>query len=761
MRAKLSKGLLTVLLVLGLLLQGMPVSVASSPFAGGDGSAANPFRIENWHHLNNVRGHLTSHFILMNDLDSTTAGFAELASSTADAGRGWLPIGTDALRFTGNFNGQGHEIRDLFINRPGTDVRNTGLFGIVGGAGVVRNVSVVNVNVTGFGRVGGLVGYNLGTVSHSSASGSVSGSWGIGGLVGFNYPGSTITNSSANSNVTGHAHVGGLVGRNYGTVSNSYASGSVSGTNEVGGLAGVNVLAASTVSGSHASGSVTGTNMVGGLVGLHHAGTVTNSYATGNVTGKNGGFRVGGLVGSNGGAVSNSYATGSVSGPSEVGGLVGHSTGAVTASFWNTETSGQTGSAGGPGAMGRTTVEIRTLTTFQGAGWNITTVADGGARNSAYIWNIVNGVTYPFFNWQPVVRYNLTTAIAPAGGGTATDLTGTSPYPAGTVVHIQAVPAAGFEFVNWTATPAGTFGSPTAATTTFTMPAENVTVTANFVAAYTLTMAVAPAGGGTATDLTGTSPYPAGTVVNIQAVPAAGFRFVNWTATPAGIFGSSTSAATTFTMPAQGVAITANFVALFAGGYETAAAGLAGAWLYEAVVLPCQNIGAVFNVGGAIMYGKLDIAANRWTAVNLGTNVRDASLALDAAGRPHIVFVNADHGLVYRYFDGSSWTAGTTIDSRNVHGTGRLFSPDIAVDAAGTAHIAFIDTHGAHGPILYRGPFEPDLMYANNLTGTFAVTLIGKGTFRVSHLGHLIVKDEFYFLRHQKYRWRQTNLLSA
>ncbi len=77
------------------------------------------------------------------------------------------------------------------------------------------------------------------------------------------------------------------------------------------------------------------------------------------------------------------------------------------------------------------------------------------------------------------VLYNLNMAANPGAGGTATDLTNASPYAAATVVNIQAGANPGYRFVNWTA-PAGTFGNVTAATTTFTMPAQNVTVTANF-----------------------------------------------------------------------------------------------------------------------------------------------------------------------------------------------------------------------------------------------------------------------------------------
>ena len=75
---------------------------------------------------------------------------------------------------------------------------------------------------------------------------------------------------------------------------------------------------------------------------------------------------------------------------------------------------------------------------------------------------------------------------------------------------------------------------------------------------YDLTMAVAPPSGGAATDLTNVSPYAAGTGVSIKAVTATGYRFVSWTA-PTGTFANANAAQTTFTMPTQGVTVTANF----------------------------------------------------------------------------------------------------------------------------------------------------------------------------------------------------------
>jgi hypothetical protein len=329
-------------------------------------SPSRNLEIQTWYDLDAVRNNLRGHHILMNDLDSTTSGYEELASPTANQGKGWQPIGTDPNSFTGSFDGQGYEIRDLFINRPDEDF--VGLFGIVDEGGVIEDIGVVNVTVTGNSSVGGLMGGNGGTVSNSYSSGNVNGgSAQVGGLVGLNA--GTVSNSYSSDIVTGEGHVGGLVGGNAGTVSNSYSSGNVNGYYGVGGLVGVNV------------------------------GTMSNSYSTGNVTGYQ---WVGGLVGGNGATVSNSYSTGSVTGNQWVGGLVGDNEGegTVSNSFWDMQTSGQVTSDGGTGVS---TSQMKSISTFLAAGWNIIAVGSLGDRDPSYIWNIVNvnGVTYPFLSWQP------------------------------------------------------------------------------------------------------------------------------------------------------------------------------------------------------------------------------------------------------------------------------------------------------------------------------------------------------------------------
>jgi hypothetical protein len=340
-------------------------------FSGGNGTAEDPYQIMDWYHLDNVRNYLSSYFIVISDLDSNSIGYTELASATANEGKGWQPIAGNST-FDGSFDGQDYEICDLFINRP--DESQVGLFGVLGDAGTIENVGV-NGNVTGQGNVGGLMGKNEGTVSNSFATGRVIGDNNVGGLVGQDFNGSTVTDSYATGNVTGDSNVGGLVGWNKnGAVNNSYATGRVIGTSNVGGLVGKNA----------ASQNIAATS---------------NSYATGPVIGDD---IVGGLVGKNDntGSVTDSYSTGSVTGSSNVGGLVGKGQDEdVTNSFWDTETSGQGSSAGG---TGQTPEQMKEFDTFDGVEWDITTVDNSSTRDTGYIWNIVDEETYPFLSWQPI-----------------------------------------------------------------------------------------------------------------------------------------------------------------------------------------------------------------------------------------------------------------------------------------------------------------------------------------------------------------------
>jgi len=272
--------------------------------------------IWDWYDLDAIRDNLCWNYTLMSNLDSTTPGYEELASPMANGGMGWEPIGWADVEpiypFKGTFDGQGHEIHDLFIHT--SYFFEVGLFGLSGG--VIKNIGVVNATVVGIDDlcVGALVGMNEGTVSNSYSTGKVSGDGDYG-------------------------CVGGLIGDNYGTVSDSYSTA-----------------------------SVVGSGCIGGLLGGNFQGTVNNCYSNGNVNGED---CVGGLVGGN-----NEYT--------------------VSNSFWDIETSGQPTSNGG---TGKSTAEMQNIATFSGAGWDITEVSLN-ETNPAYVWNIVDGLTYPFLSWQ-------------------------------------------------------------------------------------------------------------------------------------------------------------------------------------------------------------------------------------------------------------------------------------------------------------------------------------------------------------------------
>lgn len=252
-------------------------------------------------------------------------------------------LGLANITVTGNASvTSGNQYVGILAGRNFGTVENLNASGSVGG--------VTNANI----RVGGLVGENWGSISNSQSSATVALTHGgtAGGLVGANQYGAAISGSHATGNVSvsdsGLADIlgGGLVGENIGNVTGSYATGTVTGTGgdpTIGGLVGA-LDVYGTIHNSYATGNVTATTSgigyAGGLVGGSE-GAITNSHATGNVSLTNtaAGY-AGGLVGYNlGGSVSQSYATGNVGGDAfAIGGLVGwnegmlsttHATGAV------------------------------------------------------------------------------------------------------------------------------------------------------------------------------------------------------------------------------------------------------------------------------------------------------------------------------------------------------------------------------------------------------------------------------------------------
>jgi CubicO group peptidase (beta-lactamase class C family)/PKD repeat protein len=350
----------------------------------GAGTASNPYEVTNVKQLQCMGDSATS-TSLNADFRQTTDIDAS-GTSSWNNGDGFDPVGDSTTPFTGTFEGSGHTITALYVDRGGES--NVGLFGWSNGT--ITNVSVVDLDVAGSVDVGGLVGYNRGTVESSYATGDVNGSdRRIGGLVGQNDEG-TVRSSNATVNVSGGDEVGGLVGlSNDATVKESHAASNVSGSTIVGGLVGTNVLA--TINKSYATGNVSGSNLAGGLVGFNNFGGVRESYATAAVSGDG---DVGGLVGGNSGTVNSSNATGTVSGNSSIGGLVGDNSGTVNSSNATGTVSGDFDIGGLVGYNDRTVAWSNATGTVSGSGdrvGGLVGLNDGGTVNGSYATGNVSG----------------------------------------------------------------------------------------------------------------------------------------------------------------------------------------------------------------------------------------------------------------------------------------------------------------------------------------------------------------------------------
>ncbi|MEH2607817.1 beta strand repeat-containing protein [Bradyrhizobium sp. AZCC 1693] len=341
--------------------------------------------IANAHQLQLIAMNLGASYKLASDIDFSSGLAVGGKHPGMWSSSGFSPIGNSSTQFTGGFDGQGHAIRNLAINLPSTAY--VGLFGAIGVGGSASNLSLQNATVTGLGYVGGLTGFNNGSISNVSISGAIAGSLRIGGLVGQNNSGKSINNASASGTVTvsGVGYAGGLVGVNLGSISGSFAtvavSGSGSATAPFGGLVGWNNGAAAIIQNSYATGSVssgTGSTRTGGLVGQNN-GKVLDSYATGAVSGGTQG--TGGLVGYNasGATIARTYAVGTVNASALVGGLVGSNASSIAQSYWDTTTSGRSvgvGAGNAAGATGLTTSQMHDPANFAStyAGWDFSTV---------------------------------------------------------------------------------------------------------------------------------------------------------------------------------------------------------------------------------------------------------------------------------------------------------------------------------------------------------------------------------------------------
>ena len=139
---------------------------------------------------------------VLNEDGSLTANFSSLKE--------WTPIGTNTNPFTGTFDGNGHTISGLYCDTP--EGGYVGLFGKIDG-GEVRHLGVVDSYFAGDGSVGGVCGYNNGTISGCYSTATVSSALYTGGVL-FGYSMRTVENSFAYGHPQGNARsLGTIQGR--------------------------------------------------------------------------------------------------------------------------------------------------------------------------------------------------------------------------------------------------------------------------------------------------------------------------------------------------------------------------------------------------------------------------------------------------------------------------------------------------------------------------------------------------------------------
>lgn len=198
----------------------------------------------------------------------------------------WKPIGARWSSYTGTFDGQGYTISGLYFNNPTSSY--VGLFGSIGANGKISNVGVLDSYFQFSELGGGVCGVNHGTVRDCKNTGSVRGLAAIGGVCGLNEKGGIIENSFNEGTVSGTGdnvqQVGGVCGYNNGTIKSCYNTVSVSGQNSVGGVCGLN--SRGIITNCFNEGTVSGQTFVGGVCGNGCGVTTTNCFNGGIVSGQ-------------------------------------------------------------------------------------------------------------------------------------------------------------------------------------------------------------------------------------------------------------------------------------------------------------------------------------------------------------------------------------------------------------------------------------------------------------------------------------------
>ena len=237
----LGKGLTILFIVtmmLGVMLSAgrMEVSAAENDTNGntierstpaGDGTEDNPYQIGTkeelyWFAALVNNGDNGACAVLTADITVNTGVLGENGelAKNGDELISWTPISKIQYSYSGIFDGQNHTISGLYFNNPKEEEQDAGLFRRLKASGKIINVGIVDSYFNGENYVGGVCGFNNGTIKNCYYSGTVNGSYCVGGICGENEK--SIENCYHIGTVSGTSYVGSICGYNKADVKNCY-----------------------------------------------------------------------------------------------------------------------------------------------------------------------------------------------------------------------------------------------------------------------------------------------------------------------------------------------------------------------------------------------------------------------------------------------------------------------------------------------------------------------------------------------------------
>ncbi len=288
---------------------------------------------------------------------------------------------------------------------------------------------------------------------------------------------------------------------------------------------------------------------------------------------------------------------------------------------------------------------------FNFAGW----LASADASEASY----ADGSSYTgttdvtlYALWSAIPVYSVNTALNEHGTVAAIPATG----KAGTEITLSAVSNAGYELASYTVTTAD--GTPVTVTNgKFAMPAQDVTVTANFNAiSYTVTCGTFSNGRVTASPTTAT----VGTSVTLIARSASGYQLATLTTIAedgTSVSVSGTGSIRTFTMPAMNVTVSAKFNAI----NHTVIVRTSGRG--SIVATP-----ATATVGTCVTLTLSPASGYKLNTLTVNTD-GGASVALRGTGNTRTFSMPARNVIVTATFATLPTAAYTKIDTTTINGT--------------------------------------------------------------------------------------------